>query len=143
MVKTMAIEAKHAPPLVDKPQEFKAEAPATTIQRDARGKFLAGHIGIGGRKIGSRAKLAEDLVRDIHTVWVERGIDALREVAASDPGRFCQLAVQVLPKNIDVDIGIDATMKVAQTAAEAFATLSRLPKVELIELKKNAADQAD
>jgi hypothetical protein len=80
-----------------------------------------------------------DLVRDIHTVWIERGIEALREVAAADPGKFCQLAVQVLPKDVKVDI--DTTLHVAVGAAEAFAVLSKLDKRELLDLKAN--DEAD
>ena len=52
------------------------------IERDQRnGRFLAGNSGNGGRKPGSRNKLAESFVADLKEIWEEHGITALERVA--------------------------------------------------------------
>jgi hypothetical protein len=114
------------------------EAHTAQIQRNGAGQFVTGHTGIGGRKLGSRNKLAEDLIRDIHTVWVERGIDALRQTAELDPAKFCALAVQVLPKDVKVDHDITVTR--ALDAVEAYRTLRSLPREELEQLENASLD---
>jgi len=38
--------------------------------RDTRGRFTKGWKG-GGRKLGSRQKIAEDFLADFHAVWQE------------------------------------------------------------------------
>src|SRR6516162_4125854 len=79
------------------------------IARDAKnGRFVTGNIG-GGRPIGSRNKLATDLIADLYTVWQESGIAALRKVAADDPAKFCSLAVAVLPRDVHVQADISIT----------------------------------
>jgi hypothetical protein len=48
--------------------------------RDTKGPFIKGWKG-GGRKLGSRQKIAEDFLADFHAVWQEHGLEALREAA--------------------------------------------------------------
>ena len=52
--------------------------------RDTKGRFTKGWKG-GGRKLGSRHKIAEDFLADFHAVWQEHGLDALRETALAEP----------------------------------------------------------
>lgn len=54
-----------------------------------------------GRPKGSKNKLSEDVVRDICTVWEESGIEALRTLAAEDPGKFVDAAIKLLPKDVN------------------------------------------
>jgi hypothetical protein len=56
-----------------------------------------------GRPKGSRHRLAEQFVKDLYTVWQERGIEAIRRMAAIQPGRFVQVVASVLPKDIEVE----------------------------------------
>jgi hypothetical protein len=56
-----------------------------------------------GRPKGSRHRLAEQFVKDLYTVWEESGIEAIRRMAAIQPGRFVQVVVSVLPKDIEVE----------------------------------------
>ena len=54
--------------------------------RDAKGKFLPGHREPNaGRPKGSKNKLANSFFTDILTVWEERGLAAVREMAEMDP----------------------------------------------------------
>ncbi len=56
-----------------------------------------------GRPKGSRHRLAEQFVKDLYTVWHESGIEAIRRMAAIQPGRFVQVVASVLPKDIEVE----------------------------------------
>ena len=56
-----------------------------------------------GRPKGSRHRLAEQFVKDLNTVWQESGIEAIRRMAAIQPGRFVQVVASVLPKDIEVE----------------------------------------
>jgi hypothetical protein len=100
------------------------------IARDSKtGQFLTGYKGGPGRAVGSRNKLASDLISDLYTVWQEAGIAALRKVAADDPVKFCQLAVAVLPK--DVHVQADVSITKSLTVVEAFRTIAAAPRAEI------------
>jgi hypothetical protein len=100
------------------------------IARNAtNGRFVLGGKPGPGRPIGSRNKLATDLIADLYTVWQESGIAALRKVAADDPGKFCQLAVAVLPKDVHVQADISITKSL--TVVEAFRTIAAAPRAEV------------
>jgi hypothetical protein len=44
--------------------------------RDERGRYLKGIAGGPGRPPGSRNRLTEDFVGDLHAAWQERGREA-------------------------------------------------------------------
>jgi hypothetical protein len=80
--------------------------------RDQRtGRFLAGNIG-GGRKPGSRGKVAEAFLADAYQVWRESGIESLRATAATDPARFCSIISSILPKEAEISLDIDVKAQV-------------------------------
>src|SRR5262245_61110828 len=100
------------------------------IARNTKGQFLTGHKQVSpGRPVGSRNKLATDLIADLYTVWQESGISALREVAKSDPAKFCSLAVAVLPRDVYVQADISITKSL--TVVEAFRTIAAAPRAEI------------
>jgi len=73
--------------------------------RDAKGKFLPGHVEPNaGRPKGSKNKLANSFFTDILTVWEERGLAAVREMAEMDPASFNRMIASVMPKDMDIDI---------------------------------------
>ena len=59
--------------------------------RDEKGRFLAGNSGNGGRRPGSRNKLAQEFIDTAYKLWKEGGETALREVMLKQPARFCKL----------------------------------------------------
>jgi hypothetical protein len=104
------------------------------IQRNAAGRFLSGCKPGPGRSIGSRNKLSESLLGDLAEVWETHGKAALIRCAEEEPGRFAQICVGLLPRNVELDVGVDITLRTALDAATAFRTLAALPKDKLLEL---------
>ena len=80
--------------------------------RDENGRFLPGESGNpAGRPKGSKNKLAQSFFTDVLTVWEERGLEAVREMAAMDPASFNRMVASTMPKEIDVDqVSSDGSM---------------------------------
>jgi hypothetical protein len=57
-----------------------------------------------GRPRGSRGKLSEDFLLDLHSAWTEHGADALARCAKTEPGVFCKIVASLLPRNVDVNV---------------------------------------
>src|SRR5262245_61814724 len=67
------------------------------------GRFLTGNNG-GGRPRCSRNKLGEQFLSDVYAEWEKSGPDALRKMAASDPGAFCKMVANILPSKVDATV---------------------------------------
>jgi len=80
--------------------------------RDAKGRFVAGNS--VSRK-GSRNKLGEHFLADLHEEWLKSGPDALARLSLTDPGAFVRVVAQVLPREVEVEFGFDPA-KAAQFA---------------------------
>jgi Family of unknown function (DUF5681) len=69
------------------------------------GAWLPGHSGNpNGRPIGSRQKIAAQLLEDLQEVWAERGKAILHRLAIDDPARLAQIAYGLLPKDVFVRV---------------------------------------
>jgi hypothetical protein len=76
--------------------------------RDAKtGRFVTGNNG-GGRKLGSRNKLATEFLDDLHAKWLKHGPDVLERVIRDDPAAFLRTVAQILPKEIDAAVNVNA-----------------------------------
>ena len=64
-----------------------------------------------GRPRGSRGKLSEDFLLDLHCAWTAHGADALARCAKTEPGVFCKIVASLLPKSLDVNLSasVDAS----------------------------------
>ena len=56
--------------------------------RDERGRYLKGIAGGPGRPAGSRNKLTEEFLGDLHAAWHEHGREAIDRVVAERPEVF-------------------------------------------------------
>lgn len=56
-----------------------------------------------GRPKGSRNKLAEDFVADLHAKWQEKGIAVIDAVIAEKPADFLKVVANVIPKEVKID----------------------------------------
>jgi hypothetical protein len=74
------------------------------------GQFLVGHNGNGGRPKGSRNKLGEEFIADLHAEWQRSGAEALERVAKDDPTQFVRVVASILPKEIDQTISIESEL---------------------------------
>ena len=78
-----------------------------------------------GRPKGSRNRLTEDFLADVHEAWQERGKAAINAMAEDHPDRFCLMVASLVPKNIDIGkrpadpfdgMTIEAIMEVVERA---------------------------
>jgi len=99
-------------------------------QRDAKtGRFLTGSNGGPGRKVGSRNRLGEAFISDLHDEWQKSGAEALRRVARDDPVNFVKVTASLLPRLIDSTLSVDIDVfSEARTYAQA-------QKIALVYLK--------
>jgi hypothetical protein len=73
------------------------------VERNKTGQFVKGHGRIGGRKVGSRNKLSEAFLADLHRTWLKHGKKVLDRVAEQNPETFLRVCATVLPKVMEVD----------------------------------------
>jgi Family of unknown function (DUF5681) len=87
------------------------------------GQFLQGVSGNPvGRPRGSRNKLGEQFIADLHMEWQRSGATALKRVAEDDPTAFVKVVAGVLPREIDQTISLDFA------AGREFITAFRLAR---------------
>jgi hypothetical protein len=76
--------------------------------RDAKtGRFVTGNNG-GGRPKGSRNKLTAEFLDDLYAKWQQHGADVLERVIRDDPAAFLRTVAQILPKEIDAALNVNA-----------------------------------
>jgi hypothetical protein len=93
-----------------------------------------------GRPRGSRNRLAEAFVEDLRDAWEAHGVDALDRVARDDPAALLRTIAALMPKDLNLSIGISpetfvATFRSAQQLLgnPAPPLRRRLPNQKLIE----------
>ena len=64
--------------------------------RNARGQFLVGHTGIGGRPRGARNKLGEAFLHDLHADWEKHGRSVIERVRRDDPSAYLRVMASVV-----------------------------------------------
>lgn len=67
--------------------------------RDERGRWLKGFSGGPGRPLGSRNKLSEDFLGDIHAAWLSHGQKVLDRIIAEQPEVFFLAMVSSLRRS--------------------------------------------
>lgn len=72
------------------------------VLRDARGGFLSGTKPGPGRPKGSRAKLGEDFLGDLHKEWREHGAAAITAMREEKPGDFVKVVAGVIPQQLEI-----------------------------------------
>jgi hypothetical protein len=75
-------------------------------QRNGKGQFKVGHIGLGGRPRGSRDKLGQAFVEELFVKWQKHGADVLDRVIRDDPSQFLKTISHVLPKELSAEIDV-------------------------------------
>ena len=73
-----------------------------------------------GRPKGSRNKVAEDFLKDYHQVWLEKGLQALYAVVEDKPDVFIKIGQQILPKDVQIDMGEGTTFVISSQPAPSI-----------------------
>jgi len=109
--------------------------------RDDKGRFVTGAKPGPGRPAGSRAKLADAYIRAMCEDFLEHGPAVIAKVRIEQPGLWLKLQSEFLPKDVNLNIGIDAfVIRAPMVAAtsEAWAAAVASPaasSAEIIDLK--------
>jgi predicted HTH domain antitoxin len=64
--------------------------------------FQKGMKRLGGRRPGSRNKISEAFLCDLHAEWLASGADALKIMAKEDPSGFVKVTAALLPKEFEI-----------------------------------------
>jgi hypothetical protein len=114
--------------------------------RDTRnGRFLPGHRGSGGRPVGSRVRLSERFLSDLHRKWVKHGSAVLERVVHDDPVAFAKIVSKVLPKEFNAEI-VNVNLSLfaeCRDYAEAFRMARDYVADDAPRLINGDADDAD
>ena len=73
-----------------------------------------------GRPKGSRSKLSETFLQDVHQLWLEHGNQALRDMLNDSPTKFCQMVSVLLPKNVEISDGSRPLIELTNTELAAI-----------------------
>lgn len=68
------------------------------------GQFVKGYNGGPGRPKGSRNKLGEAFLQDMHAAWEAKGVEAINRVIEERPQDFLKVVAGILPKEMNVNV---------------------------------------
>ncbi len=63
-----------------------------------------------GRPKGARNKLTETFLEDAYAAWQQHGPRALDTLARDDPGTFVKVCASLMPKNVNLNMGVGDTL---------------------------------
>jgi len=91
-----------------------------------------------GRPRGSRGKLSENFLTDLHDAWQQHGPNALARCAEQKPDAFCRIVADLLPRNVSVDVAhtvdVGSFVERFRAAVELLGNKPQhLPKLKNIE----------
>jgi Family of unknown function (DUF5681) len=98
-----------------------SETEVTGLKQRAAHLFRPGQSGNpAGRPRGSKSKLSENFLADLHACWERHGVEALERCATEEPSTLIKVIASLLPKDVRIDLTLDATTfadKLQQAAA--------------------------
>ena len=119
--------------------------------RETNGRFLAGAVSNPlGRPKGSRNKLSEQFLNDMHDTWMQAtesegkdstvGRDVCLKVATAEPAKMLAAMVQVLPRDFQINVDIDQVTWVINASPQPTA-LEWQQKHKLIDSEGTTIDE--
>jgi hypothetical protein len=90
-------------------------------------RFQPGMQKIGGRKVGTRNKLSEAFLRDLHEEWERSGRAALKILAVENPAMLAGLVAKVIPQAFDADM--PATLHIITGVVRHGEVYDRTPQI--------------
>jgi hypothetical protein len=74
------------------------------------GQFVKGYRGGPGRQVGSRNKLGEAFIADLHARWIKDGPQVLDAVIKNKPHEFMKVVASLLPRQFDETLNLNVSM---------------------------------
>ncbi len=108
--------------------------PVVQADRNARGQFLLGHTGMGGRPRGARNKLGEAFLQDLHADWEKHGKEVIERVRRDDPSAYLRVMASVVRPASEPDVDDPfAHMTYEELRSDLLAGFTRLfPELRVI-----------
>src|SRR6516164_8196293 len=120
------------------------------VTRDANGRFMDGHAGMGGRPIGSRQTFSAAFLRDLGQVWADHGKASMLHTARANPETFFATCARLLPRDVELTIrqnysgGIDETdLQILRAIRDAIPNANELEPQAVLEHTLNAIRSYD
>jgi hypothetical protein len=96
--------------------------PTAPEKDEVTGRFLAGNSGNGGRKRGSRNKLASEFIDALCSDFEQHGAGVIAKVRAEKPDVYLKVVANLMPAKlealleakVDVNYGLDGAQSVAE-----------------------------
>jgi Family of unknown function (DUF5681) len=87
-----------------------SETEVTGLKQRAAHLFRPGQSGNpAGRPRGSKSKLSENFLADLHDCWERHGVAALERCAKEQPEVLVKVIAGLLPRDVRIDVSVDAT----------------------------------
>jgi hypothetical protein len=64
----------------------------------------------GGRKLGSRNRLSEAFISDLHDAWLEHGKDVIEAVIKNKPHEMLRAVASLLPRQFDETVSLNISV---------------------------------
>lgn len=113
------------------------------LQRDDKGRFIAGNSGNGGRPKGSRNKLGESFVADLLADWENHGSETIEQVRKERPADYLKVVASILPKDVNVNVRPLEEMTDDQLRKQVEQLLAELGPVAAFATGRNPARASD
>ena len=98
------------------------------------GRFVSGNVGGPGRKPGSRAKLSTMFLDDLRDAWERGGAEVIAKVMKNDPSTFLRVVAGLMPKDVNLSIGVDQFVLRAPTVMNSSADWQAATGIAQIEM---------
>ena len=90
-----------------------------------------------GRPLGSKNKLSEDFVADLHESWKTLGKAAIVTVAWTDPSTYLRVVAGLVPKDIEVTVSHVHRERMTSRELEALIDRANIDPQDPIEAKED------
>lgn len=92
----------------------RSQSIALKPEQDAKGRFVAGNSGNGGRPKGARAKLGEAFLQGLFKDFQEHGQVTIETVRGEKPDQYLKVIASLLPKEITGEGGAAIGIQVVE-----------------------------
>ena len=100
------------------------EPTAIIEPRDAKtGRFVSGNNGGPGRKLGSRNRHGETFLRAFAEDFQRFGPEVIAKVRVEQPAVYLKIASDLLPKELQVELGRPGDFSILETADDVVAKI--------------------
>jgi hypothetical protein len=95
-----------------------SETHVVSYERDVKGRFLTGAKAGPGRPVGSRNRHATNLLTAFADDFERFGADIIAKVREEQPATYLKLAVDLLPRDVAIDLAIDHRVQIEAVLAD-------------------------